>query len=352
MPEGQQSKKPADTPFKQQRLPAWQPILSPPWVISCFFLVTAIFVPIGALIIVASGKVVEIEQQYDKDRTRPLVGASDPSMSARLVVPDKMESPVYMYYKLEGFFQNHRRYAKSRSDPQLAGDKVDLGALTDCKPFRYKGEVANAAEPKDLSEVYAPCGLIAWSMFNDTFDLYKAPDSTTNCSSNWTLCTKVNCVKEGIAWASDKEKKFQAPWRANPSTPSYFEAGSANPYYWNEEPKDGREGHLIPNQTDEDFMVWMRTASLPTFRKLYRRCEETLQKDTVLWVKINNRYDVSPFGGKKFVILSTTTWIGGKNYFLGTAYVVVGCLCFLLALVFVIKHLLGGRGGDTPAFNQ
>ena len=60
-----ESRKPADTPFKQQRLWAWQPILSPKWVISCFFFVAAAFIPIGALVIVASNDVKEVEVRYD-----------------------------------------------------------------------------------------------------------------------------------------------------------------------------------------------------------------------------------------------------------------------------------------------
>ena len=32
-----------------------------------------------------------------------------------------MKAPVYFYYKLENFYQNHRRYVKSRNDDQLAG---------------------------------------------------------------------------------------------------------------------------------------------------------------------------------------------------------------------------------------
>ena len=36
-------------------------------------------------------------------------------------IPNKMEPPIYMYYKLTNYYQNHRRYVKSRSDMQLRG---------------------------------------------------------------------------------------------------------------------------------------------------------------------------------------------------------------------------------------
>ena len=46
----EKSRKPEDTPFKQQRLKAWQPILTPNWVIGTFFIVGLIFIPIGVVL--------------------------------------------------------------------------------------------------------------------------------------------------------------------------------------------------------------------------------------------------------------------------------------------------------------
>lgn len=39
----------------------------------------------------------------------------------KIDIPKLMKAPVYMYYKLDNFYQNHRRYASSRNDYQLAG---------------------------------------------------------------------------------------------------------------------------------------------------------------------------------------------------------------------------------------
>lgn len=44
------ARKPANTAFKQQRLKAWQPILTPKTVLPTFFLVGLIFAPIGAVL--------------------------------------------------------------------------------------------------------------------------------------------------------------------------------------------------------------------------------------------------------------------------------------------------------------
>lgn len=36
-------------------------------------------------------------------------------------VSHKIAAPVYVYYKIDNMYQNHRRYVKSRSYSQLAG---------------------------------------------------------------------------------------------------------------------------------------------------------------------------------------------------------------------------------------
>jgi len=68
-----------------------------------------------------------------------------------------MESPVFMYYKLSNFYQNHRRYVKSYSSDQLKGNTPDYGTVQggDCKPL----DVSNG-------KIIYPCGLIANSVFN------------------------------------------------------------------------------------------------------------------------------------------------------------------------------------------
>lgn len=87
----------------------------------------------------------------------------------------------------------------------------------------------------------------------------------------------------------------------------------------------------------------MRTAALPTFRKLYGRIESDIQANDSVTVIIENNYNTYSFGGKKKLVLSTTTWIGGKNDFLGIAYITVGGLCLFLATSFILVYVVMPR---------
>jgi hypothetical protein len=93
----------------------------------------------------------------------------------------------------------------------------------------------------------------------------------------------------------------------------------------------------------EDLIVWMRTAALPTFRKLYGRIYVDLKENDTITVQLDNNYNTYSFGGKKKLVLSTATWLGGKNDFLGLAYLTVGGLCFFLAFAFTLLYLIKPR---------
>ncbi len=49
------------------------------------------------------------------------------------------------------------------------------------------------------------------------------------------------------------------------------------------------------------------------------------------------------YGGTKSMVISTRTVMGGKNPFLGIAYVAVGGICILLGTLFTVTHLIKPR---------
>jgi len=88
---------------------------------------------------------------------------------------------------------------------------------------------------------------------------------------------------------------------------------------------------------NEHFIELRRSPVLPNFRKLWGRVDQNLTAGTYrMW--INSTFDVSQFKGEKIIVMSTVNSFGGKNSFLGTSYIVVGSICIIMAIAFVVGY--------------
>ncbi|KAJ5584100.1 uncharacterized protein N7459_003900 [Penicillium hispanicum] len=342
------SRRPANTAFRQQRLKAWQPILTPKSVLPLFFVVGIVFAPIGGVLLWASSLVQEIAidytdcvnsapndtQAYIPDRVSATFKAQSTQTaswqrwydaengttvcSLFFEIPESMGPPVFMYYRLTNFYQNHRRYVQSLDLDQLKGTAVPNGTISKsvCDPLTTDSVTKKA---------YYPCGLIANSRFNDTIDSPMLLGDQP---------TYYNMTKKGIAWESDKaliQKTKYQPWQVVPP-PNW---GYYNGTYTSQN---------MPNlNEDEDFMVWMRTAGLPSFSKLSRRNDNQAMPKGSYQLNITDQFPVTEYDGTKSILISTRTVVGGKNPFMGIAYVVVGGVCVLLGALFTIAHLVRPR---------
>ncbi|XP_029796542.1 cell cycle control protein 50C-like isoform X3 [Suricata suricatta] len=287
------SRLPDNSALKQQQLPACRLQLSAAGVLSGFFATGAFCLGVGIILILSAKSIKEIEGN------------------------------VYLYYKLYGFYQNLYQYILSRSNSQLMG--TDLKDVGNCAPFSK----SHNGTP------IAPCGAIANSIFNDTIIL--------SYNLNSSIHIKVPMLRSGITWWTDKYVKFQNPSTFNLS--SAF-AGTAKPPYWSKPVYEldlqdpGNNGFL-----NDDFIVWMRTAAFPTFKKLYRRLNriqyfvEGLPAGNYSF-NISYNFPVTRFKGEKSVVLSTTTWSGGSSLFLGLAYTVTGAVTWLAAFSMTAIHLM------------
>uniref|UniRef100_A0A915I804 Cell cycle control protein n=1 Tax=Romanomermis culicivorax TaxID=13658 RepID=A0A915I804_ROMCU len=323
--------KPSDSPLKQQKLKAWQPILTAGTVLPFFIGIAVIFIPLGVILLMASNSVYEHIYDYTdcEDIANPgqlckdhdTYSSTECRCKHSFAVLEALDRPAYVYYGLSNFYQNHRRYVKSRDDRQLLGYVREPGE--ECGTFRYFNQSPTVRFP------IVPCGAIANSMFNDTFYMEKnEKDSVGGVPFSF----------KGIAWPSDVNNKF-----ANPANEADFN-GTAKPFNWRK-PITQMNNKL----QNESFIVWMRIAALPSFRKMYARIDEEasvsptrLQRGNYTVYIIYN-YPVHAFGGRKRFIISTTSWAGGKNHFLGYAYIIVGCICLMTGLTFLFIHLKYGK---------
>lgn len=243
----------------------------------------------------------------------------------QFTLPSELNPPVLFYYRLTNFYQNHRRYVQSLDESQLAGNvrtKSQLDGTGECSPL-----LANAA-----GKPYYPCGLIANSMFNDSFTspvLLNVAGGSGSSNETYVMTT------EGIAWDSDRKRYGKTKYTPDQVVP---------PPNWVERYGENYTVETMPDLTNwGEFHVWMRTAGLPMFSKLARRNDKDVMMAGTYQVNITYNFPVMEYAGTKSMVISTSTVMGGKNPFLGIAYIVVSGLCVLLGALFTARHLFQPR---------
>jgi hypothetical protein len=296
------------------------------------------------------------------------------------------------YYELTHNINTYHSYVKSRSDDQCGGKYVaplSTALQTSCDPDA--SWLANVTAPNGTNKLaYYPCGLIATSFFNDRIDLAGGPTGSSVDETNiaWPVDLQYKFLNPNPQ-ATNKWNEFLYLWQTydqmscyhnvtgvrgscytwNDLIPGTFGKGCAKcPEFYTPKseggiPPPGGWQAFDPHATtipqtapfgvrDEHFVVWMRTAGLPTFRKLYGVVKPasgtTFKKGDTLTFNIVPNFEVGSFGGTKSLVLSTATPIGGKSDVMAIAYLVVGSLCAALGIAFLIKHIVAPRKlGDT-----
>ena len=322
--ENEEYEKLKNSKFKQQKLPGWRPVPTIKSTTIIFLCFGVVFIILGVIILVFSNKIVEESIRYDEECKKQInkrrednggaITDGDNHCYITFDIKKDMEKTIMIYYQLNGFYQNHRRYVKSKSDDQLNGKDISKAAMQDsqdCDPAVTNGEMnknksvtGDDLNPDDLA---IPCGLIAKSYFNDDFKEWQI----IQVDEDFDTPINFNPDCKDIAWKADKELKYKNV--------------------------DLKKQWI--NMEDEHFIVWMRPAGLPNFRKLWGRIKDRdLKKGSKVKVKVYDNFDVSSFNGQKYLILSTVNAFGGKNSFLGISYIVLGSISIILAIVFIIGY--------------
>ena len=244
--------------FKQQKLPAWRPVPTITSTTITFISFGIIFIIIGIIILIYSNKIHEVSVRYDTECLR--LGGEE--CEKEIKIDKKIEKKVMVYYQLNNFYQNHRRYVKSKSDDQLKGKDVSLKSIKDsgdCDPVITNKEMgvggtisAKGDSTLNDDDLAIPCGLIAKSFFQDSFKLYDNKDQL------------IEIDETDIAWKADKELKY----------------------------KNNNLDKQWIDMTNEHFIVWMRPSGLPNFRKLWGRITDTdLNEGDEVEVTIMNNFE-------------------------------------------------------------
>ncbi|CAG99133.1 Lem3p [Kluyveromyces lactis] len=364
------SRRPKETKFTQQKIASFNPVLTPKKVLPIYFFLGALFLIFGGVMLNNARHVDEIFVFYqDCDTNAPTddfadvpddhykyifhkaynkddlpvpqwkyVPDSDPdpeelqtgTCQLRYSTPYSLEGPLYIYYYIENFFGNHRRYVLSFSEFQIIGDKATLGQVKDNIGINCKPLVRDSA-----GKIYYPCGLIANAMFNDTF-----PDTMQVISEDsGDQVDTIELSNKNINWSTDKDRYKKTKYSPSEVVP---------PPYWKKQFPDGYNDTNMPDIHEwEEFQNWMRTPAFSKFSRLIRRSANSLPQGQYQ-LDIDLHWPVTIYNGKKAAYITHGSTLGGRNTAPGIIYLVGGSICFILALISLASHLFWGRStADT-----
>ncbi|CAO3624368.1 unnamed protein product [Cunninghamella echinulata] len=373
--------KPKDSAFRQQQLRAWQPVLRPSVVIPGLFIIGILFLPIGGLLYWNSGKLQEIminytscylydcpiylapqmysyqfenSPKYDINNAHPIL-TSPPTFYSKntteflrdddnptyqnpnqitikqcvvdFTVPTTIQGPVYMFYRLTQFYQNHRQYIKSVDTNQLLGIASDQGTVSsNCHPL----SVNNTNQ-----KIIYPCGLIANSLFNDTYSNLTLINNNNN--GPVTNIVTYNLTRKGLTWPTEYQKYGNTQYTLDQIAP---------PPNWSVRYPGGQYTPEFPppdlSTSMEKLKVWMTLGALPDFRKIWGKNDQSLAAGR--WrILIDSNYNTTKFGGEKWLVISNSSPLGSRNFYLGLTYMGVGGFCLILGTLFTILHCIKPR---------
>eukprot|EP01066_Platyproteum_vivax_P001572 Platyproteum_vivax@DN12018_c0_g1_i1.p1 len=286
----------------------WAPLITPLFVLCVYYIIGTCFLILGALIYTTSKNSLDCVKAYPSvdDGGSAIetvyIDSSDCNVPRTVITP-----PLFFYYQLSNFFQNHRQYVNSVSERQLAG--VDISSETvmeECDPITKDA----------LNRVYFPCGIAARSVFDDTYVL----------SDSRGFILKMDSSVEAIAWPEDKSR--------------YRHRNDLDP----DSVHDWLDRHVFPLGVETShFIVWMRISPLPIFRKLWGKITGPSEIHLPIRIDVVNRFNTTSWEGKKAVAMAAPTWLGGRNLWLGVSFLVVGSLLLLAGFGVTVFYIVQTR---------
>lgn len=212
-------------------------------------------------------------------------------------IPNTMNPPVFLYYKVTNFLQNHIDIASSYNSKMLRGDFVsETKDLESCNPYIYVND------SESISNILVPCGKLSQLVFNDTF----------------TITDGAHFSDEGIALRNDLSSVYQ----------------QVNSNYSRSNQSLENTGIFPKGIQNEHYIVWMRNSPFGSFWKLYAKSNEQILAGTTK-IDIQNRFLTESYDGKKYIILSEQRNFGTSKIapciIFGTMSVVSAIISLLLA---------------------
>lgn len=198
----------------------------------------------------------------------------------------ELTGELFFYFEIHDYYQTFFMMSRKYS-------------LRHLRKFRNSENGCNL-DPDDNSNV--SCSIIERTFFRDTYEFLNANFSESNIS-----------------------------WRHEPNMEGDTSYNSTHP------------------KINQHFVVWMRVAAHPYFRKLYAKTINGCPAN--LHVKVNCYYSYKYFNGERYIVLVQPSGLGGKSWILA----IFNFILFAVIVVFIVtfevtKYLNEKRSKNRDIF--
>ena len=287
---------------------------TPEWNAKCSMITDLILMiislSIGILLISFSKRHKEIEIDYTNcvPNQENSVAKNNKICKIEFKIQKTLKKPIFIYYRLKNFYLNHRKIIESKNWNELRGE--DANTKTSCKnaylmgeifknknTFYYMNEWGHNFTENDIA---SPCGLLARSFFNDTYQI------------TFNNGTEINIDETGISNSYLKKHFYKRR-------------------------KDYKDTQWIDVE-NEHFINWMNIETFSNFRKLWGKIYYDLEPGNYYLIAHDN-YDVSKYEAKKYFVIGNAN-VFGINNSIGYFFIAISIYLFLIILILWVKYLL------------
>ncbi|RQX72041.1 LEM3/CDC50 family protein [Toxoplasma gondii CAST] len=271
-----------------------------------------LLVVLGLGVLYLSGKSQEFVVPYESGMTTTSV----------FQVPEHLEAPVFVYYRITDFYGNYRPYLKDGPESVSTSYKCDIilsqREALDFRTFNgvltlptLRRSIDGKPIPEDSPRAF-PCGLQSLSLFNDKFSVHRVV---------------ANCAEEDLSISTD-DIAYHWDFTRFMVRNSTWEKLDAMPW-------------ILPS--DDRFRVWLHPPFTPSFQKLYGVINTSLEPDNSYFLRFSeSQWPAEQWQATKAIVfVSLAPVIGGANYPLAYACLATGGFCLLGVILLWLFYWCG-----------
>lgn len=218
-----------------------------------------------------------------------------------------------LYYKLDGYYQNHKEFRRSIDYNQLLGKVVkDVAGISNCRPYLKD----------DDGRILHPCGAVPHAVFTDRFTIFKDSDGYEEIALDESRASI--CNSHGV------HTLFK-----NPTTEEVNEF-SESVNFWLKEPAIRQSLNMDKPGVGEGvenshFINWVEISATSTVQKLYGIFHaENIELPIQVRIEVSHTL---PSIVKKSVVIEKRSTLGNTGHIMGVIYVIVALIITLLAAI-------------------